>query len=222
MQFIPAESPEPVPLILSKRILQSLSEGKVLWLVCGGSNIPLSVAAMKEIRAAASPETLQNLTIALTDERYGPVDYADSNWKQLIDMGFPIEGIHTIPILVGKSIEETVAVYTASLEEAFSQNPVVIAQFGIGANGHIAGVMPHSVGVTDEHTICAYTAAPYERITLTLPAFKHISVAYAFIFGASKREVVAQLKNEDISLADMPSQILKEIPESYLYSDQPV
>jgi 6-phosphogluconolactonase/glucosamine-6-phosphate isomerase/deaminase len=220
MQFIPLKDQAEASSILAKRIAQSLSGGKALWLVCGGSNIPLSVAAMNEIRATVSEKALENLTVALTDERYGPVGHVDSNWQQLVDAGFNFSHIRAVPILIGKSVQDTVAEYATKLETEFSKKPVVIAQFGIGGDGHIGGVLPHTIGVSDEHTICAHNAPPFERITLTLHAFKNISIAYAFVFGAAKHDVVSRLKNESLPLADMPSQILKQVPEADLYSDQ--
>jgi hypothetical protein len=50
-----------------------------------------------------------------------------------------------------------------------------------------------------------------------LKTIRNINIAYTFAFGESKKEIVEKLKNENISLAEMPAQILKEIPESYLY-----
>lgn len=220
MQFIQVDDPSKAAHALAEKIGGLFEKGCVLWFVCGGSNIPLSVEAMKRIRELVPQTDLRNLTVALTDERYGPIDHADSNWKQLIDARFDIEGVSSIPVLVGKSLEETVSSYTIKLEEALSRNPVVVAQFGIGGDGHIAGVLPHTIGVSDTRMVCAYEATPYERITLTLRAFDNISVAFAFVFGSSKRHVVAQLKDEAVPLADMPSQILKQVPETYLYSDQ--
>ena len=55
---------------------------------------------------------------------------------------------------------------------------------------------------------------------MTLKTIRNINIAYTFAFGESKKEIVDKLKNEGIYLEQMPAQILKEIEESYLYSDQ--
>jgi 6-phosphogluconolactonase/glucosamine-6-phosphate isomerase/deaminase len=231
MHYIHASKQEAAEA-LAEQLSASLREGKVLWLLCGGSNISLSVAAMHMLRSTLAKQgpsslsgnlldtLLNNLTIALTDERYGPVGHSDSNWQQLIDSGFMLEKVTTIPVLSNKSLKETVEQYNKKIEVAFANHRVVLAQFGIGGDGHIAGVLPHSEGVLDTNLICAYGSLPYVRITLTLAAFKNISIAYALVFGASKREVVKRLQTENISLEEMPSQILKQIPEAYLYTDQ--
>lgn len=205
---------------MAQKIVESLRKGKVLWLICGGSNVPLSAEAMDAVRAAVSADELRNLTVGMTDERYGPLGHADSNWKQLEDVGFNIEGVTAIPVLTGKPLEETVSEYAQKLEDALQEEPLVIAQFGIGADGHIAGMLPHSPAVSSTDTIYAYEAAPFTRITITQPVFKKISVAYAIVFGESKKAAIDRLKNEDLPVEEMPCQLLKQIPEAYFYTDQ--
>ena len=104
---------------------------------------------------------------------------------------------------------------------------IIIGQFGIGTDGHTAGVLPGTIGVTDHGTACFYARRKllqgregknFDRITLTLKTIRNINITYTFAFGDSKKEIVEKLKNENISLAEMPAQILKEIKESYLYS----
>jgi 6-phosphogluconolactonase/glucosamine-6-phosphate isomerase/deaminase len=220
MHAIRSTTPDAAIEALTAKLASSLASGKVLWLLCGGSNIPYSVSVRKLLRERVSAEELQNLTIGLTDERYGPVSHSNSNWWQLIDAGFSFAGMGAIPVLMGDPLAETVSTYAARLEEAFTTHPVVIAEFGIGADGHIAGILPRSVATTDTHLVCAYEAGPYTRITLTLRAFEHIHTAYALVFGDAKYEVVQRLCNETLPLKEMPSQILKQLPEAYLYSDQ--
>lgn len=204
---------------LAEHIFTTLQEKKVLLLVCGGSNIPLSISAMNIIHSRASKKELSNLTVGLTDERYGEVGHPDSNWQQLLDAGFTTDSISTLPILTGKYLDETVTEYSNILEKEFAHS-FVIAQCGIGQDGHIAGILPHSVGITDTALVCAYEAPPFTRITITTHLFSKISTAYAFAFGESKRKVVMRLTQEEKPLSDRPSQILKQLPFAYLYSDQ--
>src|SRR5688572_20869077 len=70
---------------LAERLTAELQAGKsVLWLLCGGSNIPLSVAVMRQLPA----DKLADLRCLLADERYGVPGHADSNWQQLAEAGF--------------------------------------------------------------------------------------------------------------------------------------
>ena len=127
--------------------------------------------------------------------------------------------MRTIPVLTGASLAETVASYEKRIEEMLARSPRIVAQFGIGADGHIAGVLPLTEGVTSKKLVCGYEAGPYTRVTLTLSAIERVHSAYAFVFGAGKRDMLARL-SEDVASSDMPAQILKRIPEAVLYSDQ--
>jgi 6-phosphogluconolactonase/glucosamine-6-phosphate isomerase/deaminase len=220
MQEIQVDDRSEMSRALGERLIRELGGGRVLWLVCGGSNIPLSVEALGHLRKKVSIAMLSNLTIALTDERYGDVGHADSNWQQLIDAGFSLEGVSSIPVLTGGSLEETVAGYTVRLNSALESATVVVGQFGLGGDGHIAGILPESPAVNSPRLIQAYDAPPYTRITITPRVFEHIQVAYAGVFGEEKREVLERLRGETLPIPEMPAQILKQLPEAYLFSDQ--
>jgi len=103
---------------MAARIALALNAGKrVLWLVCGGSNIPVAVETMDAVRSRVGKEELSRLTVALTDERYGPVGHKDSNWEQLTERGFDFTGIATAPVLVGRSLDTTVSEYAMRMKE---------------------------------------------------------------------------------------------------------
>ena len=204
--------------ILGKRLRDELSAGKrVLWLVCGGSSIPRAVEAMLDV-----PKELHaGLTIALTDERYGPVGHEDSNWLQLSAAGFEPGDARIIPTLQPDlSLAETAAAYAAAIEEALGNADIVIAMFGIGADGHIAGMLPGSPAVTEQALASGYDAGPFQRITLTPPALRRIAAAYAFVYGDAKRQALETLQQQTLPLATQPAQILKELPEAYIFNDQ--
>jgi len=196
-----------------------LRNKKVLWLICGGSNIPLAKEAMDRVRAQVGGH-IKNLTIGQTDERFGPVGHKDSNWLQMQEVHFNFGDVQTLPILQNKSLEETVSEYAAGLEVAFKENEVVVAQFGIGADGHVAGMLPHTGGIHAEELAFGYESAPFVRITMTPPAFAHIDEAYTFAFGEAKKDAIEKLQTQELTLEEEPCQILKELPFSFFYSDQ--
>lgn len=205
---------------VANKVTESLGAGKrVAWVLSGGSNIKLEVEVMQQIRSAAG-DKLGNLTVLLSDERYGQVGHKDSNWQQLIEAGFNFEGINAIPTLIGQNLKDTVHWYTAMVQKTFDESDVVIAQLGMGADGHIAGILPHSVAVESDEFVVGYVAPPFTRITMTPRALRRINTAYLFAYGESKKEALDNLKNKNLSLADQPAQVLKEIPEVYIYSDQ--
>lgn len=205
---------------LADRLLKELSDPgnqRVLWLVTGGSNLKLSVAIMEQI----PDELTKKLAVALTDERFGPVGHPDSNLQQLFDAGFQPKRATVVPVLTpGLPLDATAERYSNLITTAFEAADVIIAQFGIGPDGHIAGVLPDTIGVSSKDIVVGYETPQFNRVTLTLEAIKTIPVAYVFCFGGERHDALDKLCNKDIPLADEPSQILKQVAESYVYNDQ--
>lgn len=203
---------------LAKTVIKFLNDGKrVLWILTGGSSIPACVEALNYVKQDYS---LNNLTVTLTDERYGPVGHTDSSWQKLIDSGFVFDGFHSIPVLTGVSFEETAKQFEESINTAFHNNDVIISTFGIGCDLHIAGILPNRSAVSDSELVLAYHTPIFNRITLTFNAIKKVNIAYVFIFGESKKNVVTELQNKDDALYIKPANIIKSIQEVYIYSDQ--
>lgn len=193
------------------------AQKNVLWLVPGGSNISLSVEVMKQL-----PEALtKNLSVYLTDERYGEINHPDSNSRQLTEAGFDHKLARVVWMLSDDlTLEETSDQYALSISAAFEAADVVVAQMGMGADGHICGILPDSPAVESEKLVVGYVTDEFTRITLTPKALKqYVSVAYVFAFGDSKSEALSNLLG-DKPLDEQPAQILKKIPEAYVYNDQ--
>ncbi|HEX8227198.1 MAG TPA: 6-phosphogluconolactonase [Candidatus Saccharimonadales bacterium] len=203
---------------LRDRLLRELGDGKdILWLVPGGSNIPLTVGVMAQI----PDEMTARLTIMLTDERYGPLGHKDSNAFQLDQTGFLPKQAKVLPVLhADVSLDETCLRYAQDFTEQARKADMIIGQFGMGADGHIAGCLPRSPAVSSADMTAGYEAPGFIRITLTPKALQQLTVAYVFAFGAEKRAALERLQLETVSLDIQPAQIIKQLPESYVYNDQ--
>jgi 6-phosphogluconolactonase len=221
MQFITVPDHKKGTQALAEKVIFFLNKGnKVLWLVPGGSNIPIMAEAMNIIRSTVLAALLGNLTITLTDERYGPVGHPDSNWKQLQDTGVNLTSVKAYPILDGSSLAETVVRFGETIRKILAYTDVIVGQFGMGADGHIAGILPHSPAVVEETLLTAgYESKPFTRISLTFPVLRRINVAYMFVSNATKKTAIDRLHENNVSLDEEPAQILKEIPEVYVYVD---
>lgn len=204
-----------------QKLLDSLSDAlslhsRVLWLVPGGSNIAIAARVMQQLPDAL----LAKLHIMLTDERYGEVDHPDSNFRQLREAGFDPRDATFIPTLVpNASLEATAASYADNFAREADEAGYIIAQFGIGGDGHIAGILPGSPAFTTDKLAAGYHTETFERVTLTFAALKRIDEAYAFVFGEAKRSALETLKRGPLPLSEQPAQILREIPEAYVYND---
>ena len=134
--------------ILAESILKQLNLGKkVLWFATGGSSIAIASIVSKKI--AQYPHN--NLTVMLTDERYGELDHPDSNWAQLLTKGFVLPDAKLIPILTGEDRDTTVATFNENLKQELNNADYKIGLFGVGADGHTAGILPHSPAINSEN-----------------------------------------------------------------------
>lgn len=219
MRFILTDNWDDAANALAKRLIDELSSGKhVLWLTSGGSNVDAAVNIMHQI-----PEDLSaNLSVMPVDERYGTPGHADSNWRKLSDSGFQSKKARLIPALKdGLDFKQNITHYNELAQQAFSEHEVVIGQLGIGADGHIAGILPGSPACDEsKELITGYSAPPFKRMTLTFPGLKKIDAAYVLAFGDNKLEPLNRLKSETVPINEQPAQILKSIGETYVYNDQ--
>ncbi|MGH7141950.1 MAG: 6-phosphogluconolactonase [Candidatus Saccharimonadales bacterium] len=202
---------------LSQQLTKSLSDRKrTLWLISGGSNIAISTRVM-----AGLPQNLTaRLSIRLSDERYGPAGHADSNTQQLLDAGFKLKDATFTPVIQGESLDLTLKSYSDDISRQFDQSEVIIAQLGIGPDGHTAGILPNSIAAQPSHQlVVSYQAADFRRLTLSFKALAQIDTAFVFAYGAAKKPALEQLRDQNLSLARQPAQILKRISRAYIYND---
>ena len=221
MKIVHSNDPKEGEQALVDKIISLLNDRKkVLWLICGGSNIPTAIEVMARMRAQVSGNILGNLTVSQTDERYGPVGHKDSNWQQMVEGGFNFQGIKSLPILENITLEETIVSFGRKISEAFADVDFVVGQLGIGPDGHIAGILPNTPAVNDTGVVTGYVAEPFTRVSLTFNQLTKINFSYVFAFGASKRQALTELRDKDLSLNDQPCAILKQMKESSVFTDQ--
>jgi 6-phosphogluconolactonase/glucosamine-6-phosphate isomerase/deaminase len=194
---------------LAQTIIKHLqNEKRVLWLVPGGSAITLAVEAAKII----SERPHANLSVTLTDERYGPVGHKDSNWQQLFDQGFCLPSARLFPVLQGESIEMTSTNFGNIINREFALADYTIGLFGIGADGHTAGIMPKEGEVVfAQGPTCSYKTSAFERVTITTKVILELNEAVLYAEGEAKRQIVASLEKE-LGVFQEPAQVLKKVP----------
>lgn len=203
---------------LADRLNDRLSDGaKVVWLVSGGSNIKLSVEVLAKLKKLGP----DNLKILLSDERYGDFGHKDSNLFQLRQAGLDLpDGMIYGPITKHKlPFKEAVDNYEAVFTQAMDWADYSVGQFGIGADGHTAGILPNSPAARSLRLVIGYEAQDYQRITMTAKAIKLLNVAYALAFGTSKTEPLEKLRDQNLSVEDQPAQIFKQLTEAYIIND---
>lgn len=192
----------------------------VLWLVSGGSAIPIQVAIMQRL-AVEVPAKLANLTILPIDERYGLASHADSNSEQMRQAGFEPGPAKWFDILQGGgSLRETLERYEALVEDSFAQAKTVIATFGLGADGHTAGILPDSPAALDSAaTVIGYDWSDFKRMTLGLAQLQQIDRAFVLAYGEAKCAALRRLHDNQDPLSSLPAKVLYDIPSVTVYND---
>jgi 6-phosphogluconolactonase/glucosamine-6-phosphate isomerase/deaminase len=196
---------------IADRINQELERNNVLLLLSGGSNVSLGVEVVKKLN--------RKLTVGLIDERYGPVGHKDSNWQKLLEAGLEAENVELLPVLESDfSLSETAAAYASKLQEV-SAEKTVIGIFGIGADGHTAGILPHSEAVDSTDLFTNYVGPDFQRLTITPTYIKQVDVAFLVAYGDNKRAKLEELK-ANIPVGGQPAQVLKDVRELIVYNNQ--
>jgi 6-phosphogluconolactonase/glucosamine-6-phosphate isomerase/deaminase len=197
-------------------IIKKLSEGKkVLFFITGGS----SVATGVEVAKLLKDQSLGNLTVMMTDERYGPLGHPDSNWYQHIQKGFELPEATIIPILTGEGIEKTTEQFNITLSSELGKDQYKIGLFGVGKDGHTAGNLPGSIAVESKDFASHYDTPAFSRITMTPFAIQKLDEAVVWMQGQEKWGVVKDLIENNIEIMKQPAQILKKIPLLTIFTD---
>lgn len=216
MVFRKIASVEPVVALIVRRISSSLQDGKaVLWLLSGGSFIEIQIEAAQKLARL----DLSKLTVSLTDERYGPIGHAGSNWQKLLDKGFDLPNANLFPILQGQDFESTTKNFSGFLNAQLSKDQLKIACVGVGADGHTLGVLCHSTVVRSTALAASYNGSDFRRITMTPKSLGRLDETIVYMDGAEKRPIIEQLANDKISLEKQPAQALKKLDNVIVFND---
>lgn len=195
---------------------QRLRKGEqVLWLVPGGSAIKVATGVSRQLQGSMN---LSNLTVTLTDERYGPVGHAESNWKQLVAAGFDLRDSRLKPVLKGRGVEATTKNFDMLLSGELSADCYKFGLFGMGADGHTAGILPGSTAAKAKGLAAWYQSGELCRITMTPSAVQLLDEAILFATGKEKWPMLERLA-KDIDISEQPAQILKKVPRLTIFSD---
>ncbi len=195
---------------ITNTVVSSARVGKVLFLLPGGSNIELARPVLETI---AQMDESKNITLTLTDERYGPVGHAESNWLAYQSV---LQGTNfgAMPVLDGTDPEETAVRWGAALASKAADH-TVIGFFGIGADGHIAGIKPDMPRDTSGMAT-QYQAEDFLRVTITPDFFPLIDHAYAYMKGEAKQPVLTTLERDSPSI-DIPARLIGLTKEYLVY-----
>jgi 6-phosphogluconolactonase/glucosamine-6-phosphate isomerase/deaminase len=221
MKFL-REDTEAATYAIAQSICDGLSaEKRVLWLISGGSNIAVEKSVMDMVRNHANGK-LTGLAILPIDERYGPAGHKDSNIQALRDAGFDPGAATFVDVLMHNTpFDQTVSFYSEVAATALSNASIIVGQFGMGSDGHIAGIKPESPATEpDESTVAGYEWGDYSRMTLMPAALRQVTVGFLVAYGADKKKPLVQLQKKTVPFKRLPARLLYELSDVRVYNDQ--
>ena len=202
---------------IAERIGAQLSNGKtVAWFVSGGSNIPVELATLEKLKSTQNPDKLH---IVLVDERFGPVGHADSNWHSMNLEEHNSAGYTLHPMLMdGDTIDLATKRYDDTVATLLTDGAYTIGQFGLGADGHTAGLLPGNP-VMESAVLYAHFQGPdFERITATPKLIDRLDECILYASGADKAQAyIDMLRPGDAS--EVPARILQNAQKLTILSD---
>lgn len=204
--------------VVARHLSGLLKQQPVTWFVSGGSNVTCEA---ETVRLLAGSPYLQRLTIALIDERFGAVGHADSNWQQLTQAGFMVHGPHYIAPFTEQQVtlEQAVTRYEHVLAHVIDGTNYCYAQLGIGDDGHIAGILPHSSATEPTNRfVVGYSSEPYKRLTASFNLLRQLDEIALVAYGQQKWPQLQRLE-AGLDIAEQPAQIIKDVPRQTIYTD---
>lgn len=211
-------------------LLATHADGPVLLMLAGGSS--------REVVEIIDPDLLTDqVTVTVTDERYTD-DLEGNNFAALQGTSFYNSLINAgsycidTQIFSGENHEDHAKRFAKNLAEWKRDFPngKIIALFGIGKDGHIAGVVPN-IYSADEFKLKFNTEGIWvtdllapgndhvERTTVTFPFMKSIDFPLVYITGVEKTEALAKTIAKEGDLCVTPARILNDMKEPIIFTN---
>ena len=152
-----------------------------------------------------------SVTVTLADERWVDADHQDSNEK-LVRENLLINEAHQAQFISLKSAVENAVDAESECEQALaSAGQFTVVILGMGDDGHTASLFPGTealalgLDMNSGRTAIAVTptAAPHQRMSMTLPRLLNAGQVIIHISGSSKQDVLLAAQNGD-NAAELP------------------
>lgn len=198
--------------LIATRLTRSLT---VLWLVSGGSSMSVAVRT----RELLDGYDLSRLYVGIIDERYGLPGHKESNWQQLLDAGFETAGLNSYPPLrADVPIDQTASGYGDLMQPLLSTTDYKVGLFGLGKDGHTAGLLPDNPLMDSRDCYGYYQASDFQRMSATPRLISRLDQAIVYAVGSSKWPALEKLLSDDPE-AFVPARALNNAGMLRIFSD---
>ena len=201
----------------------------LLICVAGGS-------VLNEVLPVLNPHLLnQYSTVSVLDERYTDEEAGQNQFHFIKTPWFKTavaQGAHTLAVPNGTVVSALEAARSFETQflswHRYALGGKVVVLGGVGADGHIAGLFPHSddecKGFCTNHLVEAYdfdNAGEYKhRITPTFTWWRSFDpVTFIYMSGEEKRSALDAILSSEGEYNDTPARILRTLSECTIYTD---
>jgi len=167
--------------------------------------------------------------IFLTDERLVSLTDKDSNYKLLNDVllsklldADAIQESNIIPFINNPDVKDSgVKQYNHELKS--SKNHFDIILLSAGEDSHIASLFPNHPSINSKSKsyikVDNSPKPPKQRISISPVLIRRSTHPILLFFGENKRKAFNNFNNPRIQLTSCPSKLVKEVKDSYVFTD---
>jgi len=197
--------------------------------LCGGRSVVGLVQAFLQQALDQPKDLLARVNFFMVDERIVPLTHPDSNFGMLKQQLFdPLVAQGRIsqhqlhPLEVTRDdAPEVCQSYAQELKNYGGAFTIVV--LGMGEDGHVAGLFPQhpALGLSGAAFIPFFDSPkpPEGRITASRELVTGAALAVVLALGEGKRAAFKAFKSEEVSEADCPAKITRNMRDVLLVSD---
>jgi 6-phosphogluconolactonase/glucosamine-6-phosphate isomerase/deaminase len=142
-----------------------------------------------------------------------------------MDLGFSLPGAKLQPVLTGAGSVSDAADFAAFLSKQLEEADFALGQFGIGPDGHTAGLPAKGAAPSDaladyykSDVFLEVAPAQPDRISITPAGISRLTEAIACVRGESRHHQLDRLA-QNLPYAEQSSQALKLAPKCTIFND---
>jgi 6-phosphogluconolactonase len=203
-----------LPRVVARGIAERLSQPGDHHLVLTGGGVGTRV--LEQLAGMCGDVDWQRVHLWWGDERFLPAGDPDRNETgarvALIDhVPIPEHNVHPMPSDHGQGVEQAAADYADELARHSSDGyvpPFGLLLLGMGPEGHIASLFPHTTALHAATSTVAITDSPKPpstRVSLTLAAIRSADDVWIGATGDAKAEAAAMAASPGTSIEDVPA-----------------
>lgn len=185
---------------LITRLVDLQSQGQIPSIALTGGGV--GTATLRQVSASAARDAVdwRRVEIFWSDERFvaaGSDERNDTQAQEALLNHIDVDPdlVHAIATLGGEFGDDPDAAAAGYAQVLRTRAPLDIVLLGVGEEGHVASIFPHSEAGAATGSVVAVRNSPKPppaRVSLTFPAIQSATEVWLLVAGAAKAEAVGR------------------------------